>query len=158
MVSRNIVSRRAVLGGLAGGLAVASVAGCSGPIATFGAPDPDDAALRLTAASERNLIAAYEAAIVAIPTLASDLNPIAEQHRQHLAALGDVESPPSGSETFPAEDRTGTLKALRMMERAAAKERSTAAVAIAAPAFVEIVTRIGASEAGHAAYLTTVAK
>jgi hypothetical protein len=149
------VSRRTMLSGMAGGVAV-TMTGCSGPVASLGGENPDDAARRLTAVSEQQLVAAYDAVIAAIPSLSGELGTIRDQHTQHLAALGDTQAASGSPAAIDTAARPAALRALRKLERGAASERTMAAVSVSAADLVQLLTRIGASEAGHAAYLSGV--
>ena len=143
------ISRRALL--LAAASTPIVVAGCSTDTDTPEAPkSPDDAARTATANSEVELIAAYRAAAAAEPGKAATYDFLAKQHEEHLASV----FPDDGQPTVPAPSGT-TLnrKALRQLEQQAARQRTEAAITAEDTALVELLARIAASEAGHAAYL-----
>jgi hypothetical protein len=140
------------VGGLGLGL---GLAGCSVPSIPGFSSDPDEEHKLATAASEQQLIALYTAVIAAIPGLASDLDPIRTQHTQHLSAIAsDLSDPPQPTDapTVPAI-REAALNMLRKAERSAARLRTKSAVAATDSETAQLLVRIGASEAGHNAYL-----
>lgn len=149
------VTRRTVLSAIGGGIAVA-VSGCTGPIASISGENPDDAAKHLTARSESELIASYDAVIAAIPSLSQELSPIRDQHKQHLSALGESPATAVSPAAIETASRDTALKALRMLEKQAASRRTMAALTVGAGDLVSLLARIGASEAGHAAFLSGV--
>ena len=82
-----LASRRAVLA-LGGGSALALIAGCSvDSLPIVGPPDPDDELRSAVAASEQELIAAYDAAIAAGRESGALLRTLRQQHVEHLAAV-----------------------------------------------------------------------
>lgn len=154
----NRLSRRGLLLAVSAGTGLA-LAGCSADLP--GIPgvgeNPDDEARRSTAESERALIAAYEVVIAALPNLAGEIGFIAEQHAQHLAALEVDEVPPSSaSPAVGTGDRRSAVADLRKLENAAAGARLAACDSAGDAALIQILARVGASEASHAAYLAGV--
>jgi hypothetical protein len=163
------IERRQLLRGIAGVAAALSggwvMTGCSGdavpPAPTPpAAPDPDDAIVVAAAASVRRLLDAYDATVTAHPELAERLEPLAAEHRIHLAALGAAEPPAPATATagtaspsplIPA-DPTAAVAALVTAEEAAAADR-VAATEAASPRLARLLASIGASEATHAALL-----
>jgi hypothetical protein len=95
-------SRRAVLGGALAGLAAPALAACTG---SPGGPDDapevprDVVAADRAVERERQLVAAYDAALVIAPALAERLLPLRADHEQHLAALGQPEPDPTAAPT-----------------------------------------------------------
>ena len=144
------ISRRAVL--LAAAAApIGVVTACGGD--DSGPPPPEDLdqqARESAAQSELELIAAYRAAAASNPGRAVELEFLAGQHEQHLPALY-----PNGDGPVPASPvgQAPGLSALRKLEQAAAKQRTSAAVSAADVALIATLARIAASESGHAAYL-----
>jgi hypothetical protein len=165
-------SRRTILGVLGGGLglAVPVLGGCSGE-AEPAAPPADLAGLTLLVGaitSEQGLIAAYEAARRAHPSLARHIDGPLAHHREHLAVLRRHYVPGTGSRATegPAlpgppraqqapDEESETLEELRGAESKAAAAR-LAEVARAAPGMAQLLASIGACEAGHAASLALV--
>ncbi len=85
-------TRRTVLvggGAAATAVLVAMLAGCSEPPPPTPPPppDPDDALRAAAAGRERDLLLAYDAALVADPSLATKLSPLRGHHVEHLSAL-----------------------------------------------------------------------
>ncbi len=152
------LSRRLLLGGALSGAAVLAT-GCSpGSIPIISPPDPDDEVRRGVAESEQALIAAYDAALVALPALRARLQVLRDQHQAHLTAVTqdlDVASPaPSGSVTPARGGQTAALRSLRRLEARATKQRIDACVAADDPELAELLARIAASESGHVVALT----
>ncbi|MCH9817016.1 MAG: hypothetical protein K0U64_11320 [Actinomycetia bacterium] len=155
--ARGSVSRRSVL--VAGGLGIsAGLLGCSAPSIPGFTSDPDEEPKLLTVASEQELIALYSAVIAAIPNLAGALDPIRTQHTQHLSAIAAdlAQAPePAPAPTVPA-NRAAALNLLRKAERTAARLRTETAVVAEDTEVIELLVRIGASEASHNAYLQKI--
>ncbi len=143
------ISRRVLL------LAAASTpfvaAGCSNAADNSEAPqDPDSAARTSTAQSELELIAAYRAAAAAEPAAAVTYEFLAAQHEEHLSAI----FPEDGQPQVPSPSGTVlSRKSLRQLEKQAARQRTEAAITAEDTSLVELLARIAASEASHAAYL-----
>lgn len=148
------VSRRQLLLGLAIGAVATSTAACSSESAPVSAAvDP----VRVeTLGSELDLIAVYEATIIARPDLAASLTPLLEQHRAHAGALqvDDVEAP---SPAVRAGVAGVDVAALRELERQAAGLRAGACVRAQNPDLAAVICQIGASEAQHVVVLSGVA-
>ncbi|XRQ03553.1 ferritin-like domain-containing protein [Actinomadura welshii] len=154
------VSRRALLGRsavLCGALLLLpSAAGCAAETVAH----EDVPTLAGAIASEQNLIATYEAARSADPSLAGRLDPVLADHRAHLTVLKRHYVPGSGDRAdegggilapsaIPVPDGSGVLEALRAAEDRAAAAR-TADAAKADPGLAQLLASIGACEAGHA--------
>ena len=67
-------------------------------------PDADDAVRSDVSASEQRLLARYDATIAAFPALAGKLQPIRDQHAEHLAAMGS--QPTNRDDNGPAVGKT----------------------------------------------------
>ena len=145
------ISRRAVL--VAAAVApVGIAAGCSTDNEGSSVPeDVNDQARQSAAQSELELIAAYRAAADENPGRAEELEFIANQHDEHLSALYPNDQKPT---PIPTPSQAPGLSALRKLEREAAKQRTSAAVSATDADLVATLSRIAASESGHAAYLT----
>lgn len=156
-LSSAVVPRRLVLGGALAGLATGLTA-CSGTsLPIIGPADPDDQLRRSVAQSEIALIAAYDAAIAAFPTLAQRLGDFRDQHQAHLTAVslnldvGTASSP--ASPTRAPGGAASAVRSLRRLEAAAARDRIDACGAAADSDLAELLGRIAASESGHVAAL-----
>lgn len=151
-----LASRRTILA-LGGGGVVALVAGCSAEsIPILGPPDPDDELRRGVAASERELIAAYDAAIGAAGRSAGLLRTLRQQHVDHLTAITqdlDDAGPPAPSPSASAP--SVTPRTLRRLEAAATRQRIESCSAAGDADLAELLARIAASESGHVAALST---
>jgi hypothetical protein len=114
--------------------------------------DPDVAIRASAIARERALIGQYRAAAASSSAqVASKIAGLAEQHEQHLAALG-APSPgptPSGATTLALP----TLTRLAAAEHAAAAAHATAALH-ASSSLAALLASLAASEASHAVVLT----
>lgn len=131
--------------------------GCAASPLPLLTPDPDDEVRATVAASELQLIAAYTAAIAAVPALGTRLRPLLDQHSQHLTAVSDgLDLPseaPSVSAPPAAQNGAAAVRALRRLEAAAARQRTDACVAAADDDLAVLLGRIAASESGHVAAL-----
>jgi hypothetical protein len=120
-------------------------------------PDPDVALTADAVARELALLAAYDAALRAVPTLADELGPYRSDHAAHLAALRAAASATPGAEgtvgpfTGPGPGRSARA-ALAAAERAAAAAHTTATTT-ASPRLAGLLASLAASEASHAALL-----
>lgn len=154
-------SRRAVLG--LGMLAPPLLlAACTEPTASRQRA-ADQPVLLETWASEMALIAAYEAAVVLRPELATTFAAIAEQHRQHATTIAtDITvrspsvSPTASPSAAPTVNPADVIGSLRDQERAAAAARAAAAVRATGGPLAALLCLIGASEAQHVAELGSV--
>ena len=124
-------------------------------------PDPDLRLRRRVAAQVAELGAAYAAATSAHPTLAAALQPLAAEHRAHVAALAGPPqtrspngSPSASASSSPQVPETpdATLDWLTGLERQAARRRRTQSLR-AGPALARLLASVGACEATHAALL-----
>jgi hypothetical protein len=189
------LSRRAALR-LLGAASLASVAGCRPSKKSGGASEPASgteatsgraSATRTPAAKalaarvaddERQLIAAYDAAIAAQPELTATLEPLRASHAAHLVALvpGATPTPASARPTSatptpsagsasaggasssaagsPAQSlRAQTLAGLAARERAAAAARVDGLMSADDGSLARLLASIGGCEAVHAALL-----
>ena len=161
-------TRRQVLG--TGALLL--VAGCTAAPAPAPAPapvDPDDALRSAATARERVLLEAYDAALLAAPSLAARLAPIRAEHAEHLAVLtGPAPSDPPGTSppgsspggaapvpATPALPATPAvvLAGLVRAEQAAAAGHGGAVGAASRP-LAALLAVLAASEASHLVVLT----
>jgi len=147
--SPSSISRRAALAIIVG----AGVAACT----PAGEPSPDasstsdtDALTRSdVAAQEWMLVAMYDAAIAAQPSKVDELTSLRDQHIEHAQALGSAAPGGSASPVSAAPDRAQLVAA----ELQASRDRVTACSRAAQPDLARLLALIGASEAGHAAFL-----
>src|SRR5437868_15090063 len=154
-------SRRATLGGVTA-LTLPWLCGCT----ATAAPRRDVAVLTAAIASEQDLVATYEAARKADAALARRIDPVLAQHREHLAVLRRHYVPGSGDRAnegggVPAavamplpSGRMRILAALRKVEERAALARREDA-SRANLGLSQLLTSIGACEAGHAGIVRT---
>lgn len=154
--------RRTVLAGF-GGAVLAGLTGCTSEPAGPPPPDPDDLLRAAAVAREQSLLRAYDAALLASPTLTARLLPLREQHAEHLAAL--VGPPPSGSPSGSASaappsggpptsvvlptDPAATLRTLVTAELAAAAGHGADAVRAADRPLAGLLASLSASEQSH---------
>lgn len=139
--------------------------GCTSQPAPAPPPvDRDDALRAAGAAREQVLLRAYDAAVLAAPSLAGRLTPLRAEHAEHLRALtgpaapvppsagppGDV--PPGAGPSAPASPARpvpgAVLSGLVRAERAAAAGHA-ADVAAASRPLAGLLAALSASEASH---------
>ena len=117
------------------------------PVDGSAAPAPTEA----TAAQEAVLVAAYDAALGALPALDADtvalLTLIRDQHAQHRDALGGSAEEAPG--VAAPQSRDEAIGALIDAERAATRSRVRACVAATDPEAARLLSLIAASEASH---------
>jgi hypothetical protein len=110
-----------------------------------------------TAAAENELIALYEATIAAHASLAASLAPLAEQHREHRAALEPgIEPDPGVLPTAPviSADPGTAVTEIIAAERSAADARTVDCEQARADDLARLLALIAASEASHAEALS----
>jgi hypothetical protein len=117
-----------------------------------GHTDPDAQIRELAVARERALIEQYRAAAASSAAqVATRTAGLAEQHEQHLAALGAV--PHATATASPAPLRVPTLAELAAAEHAAAAAHAGDALR-ASSSLAALLASLAASEASHAVVLT----
>lgn len=156
-------TRRAVLAGgarlAAALLAGEALAACRQlPVIGRGAPDRDVVLADEAADRERVLLAAYDAAMTAVPALVPRLSPLRAEHAEHLAALVPGVAPaatPSPAPTGPPlrvpavpADAAGALAVLRALETDTADRHGGAAVR-SGRGLAVVLASAAASEASH---------
>jgi hypothetical protein len=141
------------------------VTGCSkgfGALATPPVPAPDVGVLTSAIASERHLIAAYQAVLAALPALSGKLAPLLAEHRshvQHLAArlVPSAATPASSPAASPRPPQvpadTGDATAYLAVAEQAAAAALLARLGAASPSLAQLLASIAASEDTHAAAL-----
>lgn len=150
-----------------------TLVGCTTPQAPEPPPEPDpDVALTAQAADrERSLLAAYDAALAAVPSLTDRLAPLRAEHAEHLAALGALDPAPTPSSTSapptssppvsppappsppptgpaPVTDPATVLASLAEAERTVSGRHGDAAVR-AGRELAGVLAALAASEAAH---------
>lgn len=163
-VDRQALTRRALLGG-----SVLVTASC-GPLRAAPPPrrdeDPDLAIVRRVIKAEEALLARYADARRLHPDLATRLDPIVAQHREHLAALrrrlGTAPPPVSAAPRTASEpvripkpipdSPDLAIAALQADEDAAARTRVND-LRGASAALAQLLASVGASEASHVVLL-----
>jgi hypothetical protein len=149
-------TRRSVVAGGLAALALPVLGGCERDTKPARPPRPDPDVVRAdeAAARERALLAAYDAAVAAVPALAARLTPLRAEHALHLAALGVPErpttSPPALRATAPPQptDPPALLAALADLERRTAVAHGDEAV-LAGRGLAAVLAALAASEASH---------
>jgi hypothetical protein len=135
--------------------------GCKG-VGALGTPprqQPDVAVVRDAIDAETLMISRYNAVLAAVPALAGSLDPLLQQHREHLARLrarliepkerpSTVAASPAGVPGTPAAARAY----LRHAEQAAA-QALLGKLTAAPPSLAQLLASIAASEATHALVL-----
>jgi hypothetical protein len=133
------------------------LAACTGsaeptPGSTAASAPPVDLAAEV-AAEESALIASYDAVLAAATGLGDEafalLALIRDQHRQHLDALGGIDSPSPSVASAAPSTAAAAVGSLIDAERAAARSRIRACVAAEDADLARLLTFIGASEASH---------
>ena len=165
-----VISRRTVLGAAVAGAAVAGLAAC-GEAEWYPADvTPDEYVLRSVIRDKERMVVRYEAAIAEGSGPAELLERLLGHHLTHMDAL--VESlPEDASPTAPADlaDGEGDPPAedpasgavmdaagLRLLESAATSARLDQAGSVSDPGLAQLISGIGACEAGHAYLLGRV--
>lgn len=164
-------SRRAVL---RAGLALPLVAACTGaPPEPAPPPDPDLPLRARAGERERALLAAYDEAALAAPSLAPRLAALRAEHAEHARAVGAVDpaAPPAASGApsplsssappspgpsrapVPPRDPAAVLAGLLAAEQEAAAEHGRDAL-LASRELAGVLASLAASEASHAVALS----
>ncbi|WP_116244775.1 ferritin-like domain-containing protein [Nocardiopsis sp. FIRDI 009] len=147
------VSRRTALGVA---LAV-GVAGCGRTEWYPSDVTPEEYVLRAMIREKERTVARYEAALADGAGPEELLTRILEHHLSHIDALTEAlpESPAAGDPQtplaeIPAPDAVLDTAELSALESAAASARVDRALAVADPGLAQLISGIGACEAGHA--------
>lgn len=162
MSPMSVFSRRSALAaaGAVGVSAAVAASAAAAPAATEPSPTksaahPERDPQRTDLVAEATLLATYDAAIAAHPSLEGKLAPMRADHAAHLHALAamirSAAPKPEGAGHWPTG--AAALAALVAAEKSAAADRATACVA-AARDRAPVLASISASEAVHVAVLT----
>jgi hypothetical protein len=164
---RATLNRRRLLRAAATGpLVIAFATGCTtetaGKSVPLRQPDSDSHVRWRTARAEQELLALYAATLETHPDLADRLNPLAEHHEKHLAAvLNDGPLPiAAAGMADPAPDEIsseegGALKAIREAEDAMSELHAAGSLAASGGLLAALLASIAASEAAHTTTLGT---
>lgn len=129
-----------------------AIAACSSD-ATSGGSDVDDSVRQQVATNENDLLARYDATMAAFPALSDQLQPIRQQHFDHLTSVGgDVVTTGLKEPKVPAS-QTAALSELASAERAAATARRASCVSAANADLAWNLALIAASESQHVSAL-----
>ncbi|WP_017571501.1 ferritin-like domain-containing protein [Nocardiopsis halotolerans] len=151
------VSRRTVLGATAAVGAV-GLAGCGGGDWYPSDVTPEVHVLRAVIREKERMVARYEAAISEGVGPRDLLERFLEHHLAHMDALLEslpedvppvASASPSATEEPPPDTAPGTA-GLRVLEAAATSARLDQAGAVTEPGLAQLISSIGACEAGHA--------
>lgn len=154
VVSDLLLTRRQGLTAAAVLLGAGVLAACSsgdGSTTTATAAPTAANPLAPTLTDEAALIALYDQSIAALPDLAKFLQPIRDQHAEHLSALGgsaEQQASATASSTLAA-DPTAAIATLIEAERSASKQRIDASLDATDAQTVRTLVYIAASEAAH---------
>lgn len=170
MTNLPAVDRRRVLAASAA-LAVLATASCGAPDPFAGPPPPSPEVRALQAAitAERALIAAYSRVLAAHPALSGSLKPLLSQHEDHLGQLrGRLVEPAHAAASPSASPRPQSAPGQRLPATAGGAvtilgnmEHSAAAAGVhrlarVRPSLAQLLASIAASEATHAAALSSL--
>lgn len=158
------VSRRTVMGAAIAGVAVAGLTGCGGTDWYPSDVTPDEYVLRSLIREKERMVVRYERALAESDGPVELWERLLENHVAHMNAL--IDALPEGTEVSPepeegepepvpvSEDPTLTeplsLAALRTLESSAASTRPDRAATVTDPGLAQLISAIGACEAGHA--------
>ncbi|WP_201294851.1 MULTISPECIES: hypothetical protein [unclassified Nocardiopsis] len=151
------VSRRAVLGATLA-VGTGALAGC-GRVEWYPSDmTPDTYVLRSVIRDKERMVARYEAALAGGSGPADLLRDFLEHHLSHLDALTEAlpeEEPApaeeaSEPEELPPPEGVPDTAALGVLEAAATSARLDQAGAVTDPGLAQLISAVGACEAGHA--------
>ncbi|OOC55181.1 MULTISPECIES: ferritin-like domain-containing protein [Nocardiopsis] len=163
------VSRRTVLGATAA-VGAGVLAGCGGTEWYPSDVTPNEYVLRSVIREKKRMVARYEAAVAEGSGPPELLGRFLEHHLSHLDALlealpeGSAPTPPvegagaspSAPEEDPALDAVPGAGGLGVLEAAATSARLDQAGAVTDQGLAQLISAIGACEAGHAHLLAEV--
>jgi hypothetical protein len=152
------VTRRGVVAVVAAGV----MSGCSGSgsVATAASPAPGTVARAQAAKDSTALLARYDSAAAAHPTLAAQLAPLRSEVAQHVRAFGGKPAaaptltPPATTSASAAASPAQALASLATAERDLADRRAKAL--LDAPGdLARLLASVAAAGAGHAVLLSS---
>ncbi|WP_150238868.1 ferritin-like domain-containing protein [Nocardiopsis quinghaiensis] len=157
------VSRRTVLGATAA-VGTGVLAGCGGTEWYPSDMTPDEYVLRSVIREKERMVTRYEAAVAGDSGPPELLERFLEHHLSHLDALLEAlpedsaptpsaegpDASPSAPEEDPALDAVRGAAGLGVLEAAATSARLDQAGAVTDPGLSQLISAIGACEAGHA--------
>ncbi|MFD6951545.1 hypothetical protein A6A08_12000 [Nocardiopsis sp. TSRI0078] len=156
------VSRRTVLGATAA-VGTGILAGCGRTEWYPSDVTPDEYVLRSVVREKERMVARYEAAVAEGAGPQELLERFLEHHLSHLDALlealpesssptppAEADASPSAPEEDPAPDTAPGAAGLGVLEAAATSARLDQAGAVTDPGLSQLISAIGACEAGHA--------
>lgn len=142
------LSRRHALGSAAAAL----LAACTSRPRPPHPVDPDDALVAAAVLRELALLAGYDAAAAAAPTLRARLAPLRADHLVHLTALGGIEPTPGPAPVAGTRPPAQVLQQLRIQEHTAAVAHAEACVK-ASRTLAATLASLAACESSHGAVL-----
>ncbi len=131
---------------------LAALAACSSDGQTP-VTDTDDSVRAQVAASENDLIRRYDATIAAYPAVAARLQPLRDQHAEHMSAVGGSDPATDLRGLIIPQTQAAAVSELAGAERDAATSRRTSSVAATSPDLIWNLALIATSESQHAATL-----
>lgn len=146
------MTRRTALALLAGAGLAACTSGGDSDADTSPTADPDAGTRAEVVAQEWALVALYDAALTVPSGRAEELTLIRDQHIEHARALGSTPAtptPPASASVPPVP----SAQDLAAAEADAVRARVNACSRAVEPELARLLALIGASEAGHAAFL-----
>lgn len=158
------VSRRTLMGAAFAGVAIAGLAGCGETDWYPSDVTPDEYVLRSLIRDKERMVVRYERAIEEGDGPVELWERLLENHMAHMDALVDAlpedaevspepeegEPEPVPASEDPALAEPLDLAALRALEGAAASTRPDRVAAVTEPGLAQLISAIGACEAGHA--------
>ncbi|GAB3204791.1 hypothetical protein ACQEU5_03215 [Marinactinospora thermotolerans] len=154
------VGRRTVIAGALAGLAAITLGGCQGARWYPSSVSPDEYLLRRVVSEKETMVARYRAAISAGTGPGGLLERLLADHEEHLAELRsrlpqrsaeeNEENEVTASSAPVSEDEATDPAVLRVAEEAAAAARARQAAGLADSSLAQLLSSVGACEAGHA--------
>lgn len=158
------VSRRTVMGAVIAGATTVGLAGCGGIDWYPSDMSPDEYVLRSLIREKERMVVRYQRALAESGGPVELWERLLENHIAHVDTLIDalpegaeVSAEPQEGESVsapasedPTSDEPLDLTALRALESAAASTRPDRVAAVTDPGLAQLISAIGACEAGHA--------
>ncbi len=116
--------------------------------------DADDSVRAQVGASENDLIRRYDATIAAFPAVALRLQPLRDQHAEHMSAVGGPDQASDLLGPVIPQTQAAAVSELADAERDAATARRASSVEATSPDLIWNLALIATSESQHAATLT----